>query len=110
LKNVRGEVLTLSKNEGNDELTFILVKLEQRVERVLAERSDIERGIRTAKVRMGSGQNLEGKLHRRRNEVEHLSRIIESIGDDNDRIRAQIEVEKESCQDSKYEQYMGKLL
>jgi uncharacterized protein YeeX (DUF496 family) len=84
---VRGEVLSLSKNEGNDELTFILVKLEQRVERVLAERSDIERGIRTAKVRMSSGQNLEGKLHRRSNEVEHLSRIIESIGDDNERIR-----------------------
>ena len=48
-------MLGLSKNEGNDELTFILVKLEQRVERVLVERADIERGTRTAKVRMSSG-------------------------------------------------------
>ncbi len=88
LKNIRTEVLGLSKNEGNDELTFILVKLEQRVSRVISERSDIERGTRTAKIRMSSGQNLEGKLHRRRNEVEHLSRIIESIGEDNDKIRA----------------------
>jgi hypothetical protein len=64
---------------------------------VKAERADIERHVRTTKVRMGSGHNLEGKLHRRLKETEQLSKIIEEINVDNENIRSKIDIEKVSC-------------
>jgi len=45
----------------------------------------------------GGFGNVENKIARRRHEVEQLGRVIEQIGEDNERVRAQIEIEKESC-------------
>jgi hypothetical protein len=72
--------------------------LEQRVARLATERADVGRAVQTAKVRMAGGfGNVENKIARRRHEVEQLGRVIEQIGEDNERVRAQIEIEKESC-------------